>query len=75
MKKIVAKTFHRMSDVRLIHLFLLEDNMNTDNKEKDSTLNSNKKNEPKETEPCMRCSAPVEIEGDLLCRKCEGEVH
>ena len=49
--------------------------MNTDNKEKDSTLNSNKKNEPKETEPCMRCGAPVEMEDDLLCRKCEGEVH
>jgi ribosomal protein L40E len=26
-------------------------------------------------EPCMRCGAPVEHEQDMLCRKCEGEIH
>lgn len=30
--------------------------------------------EPKK-EPCMRCGAPVEHEGDMLCRKCIGEIH
>jgi hypothetical protein len=28
-----------------------------------------------ETETCMRCGGPLEREEDLLCRKCEGEVH
>jgi hypothetical protein len=30
--------------------------------------------EPTE-EPCMRCGAPVEHEGDMPCRKCEGGIH
>jgi hypothetical protein len=30
--------------------------------------------EPKK-EPCMRCGAPVEHEGDMLCRKCKGGIH
>ena len=30
--------------------------------------------EPKK-EPCMCCAAPMKHEGDMLCRKCEGEIH
>jgi len=26
-------------------------------------------------EPCMCCGAPAEHKGDMLCRKCEGEIH
>jgi len=35
--------------------------------------------EPKDPEPekapCMRCGAPVGVEGDLHRRKCEGGIH
>jgi hypothetical protein len=34
-----------------------------------------KKRGEKTADACMRCGAPVEREGDLLCRKCDGEVH
>ncbi len=48
--------------------------MNTENSDQNKdTVDSGKTTE--ENEPCMRCGKPVEIEGDMLCRKCEGEVH
>ena len=34
-----------------------------------------KRSGEKSADPCMRCGAPVEQEGDLLCKKCDGEVH
>jgi hypothetical protein len=29
----------------------------------------------KTADACMRCGTAVEREGDLLCKKCDGEVH
>lgn len=26
-------------------------------------------------DPCLRCGDPVEMDGDMLCKKCEREVH
>jgi len=26
-------------------------------------------------DPCLRCGEPVEMDGEMLCRKCEREVH
>ena len=26
-------------------------------------------------DPCLRCGAPVEMDGEMLCKKCEKEVH
>ncbi|MEW5721932.1 MAG: hypothetical protein AB1896_02410 [Thermodesulfobacteriota bacterium] len=42
-----------------------------------SDENDQKETEEKKSpkELCLRCSAPVEHEGDMLCRKCEAEVH
>ncbi len=47
--------------------------MNAENK----TGETEKKDVSKEKQkdPCMRCGAPVEVDGDILCKKCEGEVH
>jgi hypothetical protein len=29
----------------------------------------------KSSDPCLRCGEPVEINGEMLCKKCEKEVH
>ena len=38
--------------------------------EKDTTDTGQESNDP-----CLRCGDPVEIKGELLCKKCEREVH
>ncbi len=48
--------------------------MSTDEKKngiKPDTTDSDKK----DSDPCLRCGAPVETNGELLCKKCEREVH
>jgi hypothetical protein len=57
-----------------------EEQMNTrergkDKKEKKIPKPDPKKRKEKPADRCMRCGAPVEHEGDLLCKKCDGEVH
>jgi hypothetical protein len=70
--------FHGKMSSKLISL---EKEMNTrksgkDEKEKKKIPKSDlKKRKEKTTDPCMRCGAPLEHEGDLLCKKCDGEVH
>jgi hypothetical protein len=62
-------------------MFSLEDEMNRTEPKKDPKGKKKipkpdlKKRGEKGADPCMRCGAPVEHEGDLLCRKCDGEVH
>ena len=46
-----------------------------DQKGKKMPTSDSKKRKEKRTDPCMRCGASVEHEGDLLCKKCDGEVH
>ncbi len=46
-----------------------------DEKEKKIPKPDPKKRKEKTADRCMRCGAPVEHEGDLLCKKCDGEVH
>ncbi|MBW2178888.1 MAG: hypothetical protein JRG81_00715 [Deltaproteobacteria bacterium] len=48
--------------------------MSTD--EKDNMIRpDNADSDIKGNEPCLRCGEPVEINGEMLCRKCEREVH
>ena len=42
-----------------------------DNSMKPDTVDSGIKN----NDPCLRCGEPVEINGEMLCKKCEKEVH
>lgn len=46
-----------------------------DQKGEEVSKSNPKKSKEKRSDPCMRCGAPVEREGDLLCKKCDGEVH
>jgi len=48
--------------------------MNTDEKENGIKPDIDHLNE-EDPEPCLRCGAPVEMSGELLCKKCEREVH
>jgi hypothetical protein len=61
-------------------VFSLEEEMNRRERKKDPKGKKIPKPDPKKrgektADPCMRCGAPVEQEGDLLCKKCDGEVH
>jgi hypothetical protein len=48
--------------------------MSTDEK-KNETKKDNTALGKEGHDPCLRCGDPVEIDGDILCKKCEGEVH
>jgi len=46
--------------------------MSTD--EKDNGIKPDD-SDTKGNDPCLRCGEPVEINGEMLCKKCEREVH
>jgi ribosomal protein S14 len=48
--------------------------MNADDKDNEIRPD-NANSDTKGNDPCLRCGAPVEINGEMLCRKCEKEVH
>jgi hypothetical protein len=59
---------------------ILEEEMNPRERKKEPKGKKIPTSDPRKTgektaDPCMRCGAPVEHEGDLLCKKCDGEVH
>jgi hypothetical protein len=47
--------------------------MSTD--DNDNGIKPDDDSNTKGTDPCLRCGAPVEINGEMLCKKCEKEVH
>jgi hypothetical protein len=76
-------TFYEAANFKVqlfVHEIFLEEEMNPKERGKapkgERIPKSNpKKRGEKRLDPCMRCGAPVEQEGDLLCKKCDGEVH